>query len=192
MKNKGGKLMEAFIVGLLFVTSGPIRYYEFRTLSGRILTAFLAVGSTVMIASITALLASAFTLDQMHSGYTGPQDLAKVKVGVLEASTSFEYLQEQGINSRTFSDRQKLLAALDDGRLDAVVGDDAVLKYKIKEAQAEGRYETLSVLPFVFEKQNYAFAMPDESPYLEKLNQALLSVRDTPAWAVEIVKYIGK
>ena len=192
MKNKGGKLMEAFIAGLLFVTSGPIRYYEFKTLSGRILTAFLAVGSTVMIASITALLASTFTLDQMHSEITGPQDLAKVKVGVIKASTSFEYLQEQGINSRTFSDRQELLAALDDGRLDAVVGDDAVLKYKIKAAQAEGRYETLSVLPFVFEKQNYGFALPDESPHLEMLNQALLSVRDTPEWKVENAKYIGK
>jgi polar amino acid transport system substrate-binding protein len=84
MKNKGGKLMEAFIAGLLFVTTGPIRYYEFKTLSGRTLAAFLAVGSTIMIASITALLASAFTLDQMHSEITGPQDLAKVRVGAME------------------------------------------------------------------------------------------------------------
>ena len=192
MKNKGGKLTEAFIAGLLFVTSGPIRYYEFKTLSGRTLTAFLAVGSTVMIASITALLASVFTLDQMHSEITGPQDLAEIKVGVMEASTSFEYLQEQGINSRTFSDRKELLAALDDGRVDAVVGDDVVLKYKIKEAQAEGKYEKLTVLPFVFEKQNYAFALPDESPHREMLNQLLLGVRDTPEWKVEIIKYIGK
>jgi len=192
MKNKGAKLMEALIAGLPFVTSGPIRYYEFKTLSGRTLAAFLAVGSTVMIASITALLASAFTLDQMHSEITGPQDLAKVKVGVMEASTSFEYLQEQGINSRTFSDRQELLAALDDGQVDAVVGDDVVLKYKIKEGQTEGRYEKLTVLPFVFEKQNYAFALPDESPHREMLNQLLLAVRDTSEWKVEIIKYIGE
>ena len=71
-----------------------------------------------------------------------------------------------------------------------MVGDDVVLKYEIKEAQAEGRYETLSVLPFVFEKQNYGFALPDESPHLEKLNQALLSIRDTFEWKAEIVKYI--
>jgi polar amino acid transport system substrate-binding protein len=192
MTNKGGKLIEAFIAGLLFITSGPIRYYEFKTLSGRTLSAFLAVGSTIMIASITGLLASAFTLDQMRSEITGPQDLAKVRVGVMAASTAFEYLQEQGINSRSFSERQELLAALDDGLLDAVVGDDVVLKYTIKKAQAEGRHEALSVLPFVFEKQNYAFALPDESPHLEKLNQNLLSVRDTPEWKVEIIKYIGK
>jgi polar amino acid transport system substrate-binding protein len=110
----------------------------------------------------------------------------------MEASTSFAYLQEQGINSRIFSDRQELLTALDSGSLDAVVGDDAVLRYKIKAAQAGGKYETLSVLPAVFEKQNYGFALPDESPHLEMLNQALLLVRDTPEWKVEIVKYIGK
>jgi len=192
MKNKSAKLLEALISGLPFVTSGPIRYYEFKTLSGRTLSALLAVGSTVMIASITALLASAFTLDQMHSEITGPQELANVKVGVIEASTSFKYLQEQGINSRTFSDRQELLAALNNGRLDAVVGDDVVLKYKIKEGQKEGRYENLVVLPFVFEKQNYAFALPDESPYRERLNQLLLALRDTFEWKVEINKYIGK
>ena len=192
MKNKGGKLMEAFIAGLLFVTSGPIRYYQFKTLTARILTAFLAVGSTIMIASITALLASAFTIDQMSSEIKGPQDLAKVRVGAIEASTSFEYLQEQGINSRTFSDRQELFAALDDGQVDAVVGDDVVLKYKIKESQTEGRYENLTVLPFVFEKQNYAFALPDESPHRELLNQLLLAVRDTSEWKVEINKYIGR
>lgn len=192
MKNKGGKLMEALISGLPFVTSGPIRYYEFKTLSGRTLSAFLAVGSTVMIASITALLASAFTLDQMHSEITGPQDLANVKVGVMEASTSFEYLQEQGITSRIFSDRQELLAALDNGQVEAVVGDDVVLKFKIKEGQTKGKYENLTVLPFVFEKQNYAFALPDESPHRELLNQLLLAVRDTPEWQVEINRYIGK
>ena len=145
-----------------------------------------------MIASITALLASAFTLDQMNSDIKGPQDLARVRVGVMEASTSFEYTQEKGLNSLTFSDRQELLAALDDGRLDAVVSDDAILKYMIKNAQAEGKYETLSVLPFVFEKQNYALALPDESPHIEKLNQMVLYVRDTPEWRMQIVKYIGK
>jgi polar amino acid transport system substrate-binding protein len=192
MKNKGGRLMEAFIAGLLFVTSGPIRYYEFKTLSGRTIAAFLAVGSTVMVASVTALLASAFTLDQMQSEITGPQDLAKVRVGAMEASTSFDYLQKKGIYSRAFSDRKELLTALDDGRLDAVVSDGAILKYMIKKGQAQRRYGTLSVLPYVFEKQNYAFALTDESPHVEMLNQALLSVRETPEWQMEPVKYIGK
>lgn len=62
MKTHGGKVMEALVIGLLFVTRGPIRYYEFKTPAARILSAVLAVGSTIMVASITAILASAFTL----------------------------------------------------------------------------------------------------------------------------------
>ena len=192
MKSRSGKLMEAFITGLLFLTSGPIRYYEFRTLSGRMLSAALAVASTLMIASITALLASSFTLSGIRSEITGVQDLAKVKVGVIEASTSFKYLQEQGLNSRSFKDREKLLAALDAGLLDVVVSDSAILKYTLKMAQAEGRYESLSVLPVVFEKQNYAFAIPENSPYREELNLILLSILESPVWKKELVKYFVK
>lgn len=192
MKTKGGKLLDGFIAGLLFVTSGPIRYYEFKTLSGRTIAAFLAVGGTVIIASITALMASAFTLDQMHSNISGPQDLAKVRVGVMKPSPAFNYLQEQGINSRTFSDKDELFAALDNGLVDAVVGEAAVLKFNIREAQAEGKYESLSVLPYVFERKNYGFALQDENPLLEELNQALLSVRESPEWRKEMAKYLGK
>jgi len=38
----------------------------------------------------------------------------------------------------------------------------------------------------------YAFALPDHSPYVEKLNQALLSVRESPVWRKELVKYFGE
>jgi polar amino acid transport system substrate-binding protein len=69
-----------------------------------------------------------------------------------------------------------VLAALDAGSLGAVVADGAVLKYMIKNAQTEGRYESLSVLPFEFEKQSYAFALPDHSPHVEKFNQAQFDV----------------
>ncbi|MCP4397130.1 MAG: transporter substrate-binding domain-containing protein, partial [bacterium] len=120
MKNRGGKLVEAFITGLLFVTSGPIRYYEFKTLSGRMLAAVLAVGSTLMIASITAFLASAFTLEHMHTEITELHDLTHVKVGVTKASVSSEYLLEKGIIFFNFNDIQEQLAALDNGSLDAV------------------------------------------------------------------------
>ena len=192
MKNQRGKIVEAFITGLLFVTSGPIRYYEFRTLSGRTIAALLAVGSTVMIASITALLASAFTLDQMHSEIKGPQDLAKIKVGAVRASPAFEYLMEQGIKVRIFMDGEDLVAALDSGHVDAIVGEDAVLKYYLRDAQAEGKYKSLSVLPFAFAGKSYGLAFRDGNSLLEKINQVLLSVSESPEWSKELAKYIGK
>jgi polar amino acid transport system substrate-binding protein len=192
MKKQSSRLIEAFIAGLLFITSGPIRYYEFKTLSGRMIAAILAVGSTVMIAGITGILASALTLDQIQSKITGLHDLANVRAGVVKPSPSFDYLTEQGINVRIFKTGEDMVAGLDEGQVDAIVGEDAVIKYHIKEAQAQGKYESLLVLPFVFAKKNYGLALRDENPHLESVNQALLSVCESPAWTKELAKYIGK
>lgn len=192
MKSRGGKMLEAFVVGLLFITRGPIRYYEFRTSTARVLSAILSAGSTLIIAGITALLASAFTLEHLRSNIAGPQDLSAVRVGALEASTSSDYLEEQGIAYRTFGDLEELVAALEGGSLDAVVSDAAFLKYAIRNAQKQGRYEALSVLPYQFEEQNYGFALEEQSPHVETLNQALLAVRASPEWKKELAKYLGE
>ena len=192
MKSRGGRLLEAFTIGLLFVTNGPIRYYEFRSSTARFLSAVLAIGSTLMIASITAVLASAFTLDQLRSEIKGPKDLSSVRVGTLGASTSAKYLQENGIAYRKFSNLKEMIAALDTGHLDAVVSDAAFLRYEIKRGKESGRFESLSVLPYEFEKQNYGIALPENSPHIEKLNQALLSVRGSLKWKQEVIKYLGE
>ncbi len=192
MKTRGGKVMEALVIGLLFVTRGPIRYYEFKTPTARILSALLAVGSTIMVASITAILASAFTLEQIRSEIHSPDDLANVRVATLADSTSAEYLARSGIAARTYDTLTEVVTSLETGRVDAVVMDAAALKYEILRGQEQGRFETLEVLPYEFEEQNYAFALQDESEYVEVLNRALLSVRKSPAWNAEVLRYIGK
>jgi polar amino acid transport system substrate-binding protein len=191
LKSRAGRLLESFTIGLLFITTGPIRYYEFRTAVARFLSAVLAIGSTFIIASITAILASAFTLDQLRSEIKAPGDLASVRVGALGASTAALYLQERGIAHREFSNLKSMIAALDGAQLDAVVSDAAFLRYEIKQGQENGQFEVLSVLPYEFEKQNYAIALPEDSPYIEKINQALLSVRRTLEWKREVKRYLG-
>ena len=191
MKTSGGRMVEALIIGLLFVTRGPIRYYEFKTFTARMLSALLAVGSTLLIASVTAVLASAFTLEHLRSEITGPQDLKGSRVGAMEASTASRYLENNGITFRPFSVREEMMDALDSGALDAVVSDAATLQYTIKKAREGGQYETLSVLPYQFEKQNYGFAMVDDSPHIETLNQALLAVRKSPVWKRALTSFLG-
>ena len=66
------------------------------------------------------------------------------------------------------------------------------MKYHIREARVEGRYESLTVLPFVFGKKNYGLALRDGDPLLEMVNLALLSVRESTRWSRELATYIGK
>lgn len=192
MKSRVGRSIEAFIVGLLFITRGPIRYYEFKTMAARMLSALLAIGSTFLIAGITAVLASAFTLETMQSRVTGLNDLRDISVGALVSSTSSRLLREQGIPHRGWDDVEQMLEALDRGELDAIVADASFLRYAIQKGRETGRYQELYVLPDELELQNYGLAMVPASQLVESVNRALLQVRKTGAWKRKLAEYLGE
>ena len=192
MQGRGGRLLEALIVGVLFVTQGPIKFYEFKTLGARALAASLALGSTFLIAGITAVLASAFTLQSLRSQVTGLHDLHNVRVAALASSTSSEFLRKNGIAHRTGDDLETLMEELEQGRLDALVSDAAVLKYTINKGRAKDKYDALSVLPYEFDTQNYGLALERNSQHEEAINRALLKVRRSQDWLNETRAYIGK
>ena len=192
MRGTGGKLLEAFIVGILFITRGPINFYEFKTLSARSLAALLAIGGTFVIAAFTAILASAFTLENLRSQVTGLQDLSNVRVGALRSSTSSEFLQRNGIAHMFEPDLETLIAKLEHGQLDAVVADEAFLRFALLQGKAQGKYQDLSVLPYEFDNQNYGFALVQGGDLLEEVNLALLEIRRTPEWRSMVKRYLGE
>ncbi|PSU36117.1 transporter substrate-binding domain-containing protein [Photobacterium lutimaris] len=191
MRSKKSQLVEGFILGLLFITKGPFNYYEFKTLTGRVLTVLLAIFTTFFIASITAILASTFTLGLLNSDIKGPNDLAKLRVGAKAESTSSLFLTSHSIVHQSFESTNDLLEALNNEQVEAIVADDAVLKYLIKKAKELGNYESLSVLPYQFEKQNYGLVLENNSPHREKLNRALLKIRQSPGWRQTLNKYFA-
>ncbi|WP_375688177.1 transporter substrate-binding domain-containing protein [Pseudooceanicola sp. LIPI14-2-Ac024] len=190
-KTRLGRMFEGFLLGLLSVTSGPFDYFEFQTLAGRAITAFLAVVTTVFIASFTAILASTFTLERLRSDIAGPSDLTDVTVAVKAASTASAYLDAQAIAYRTYPTIPEMLDALDAGEVDAVVTDNPVLRYEIRRGQSKGTYRKLVVLPYQFERQNYGLVLPEDSPYGEVIDRALLDVRNTAGWDAALGRYLG-
>ena len=187
-----GKTLDALIIGVLFVTRGPIRFYEFKTQAARVLSAILAISSTFLIAGITAVLASAFTINSLQSQVRDLQDLRKLKVGALDASTSSAFLSSKGIAHQTRKDLDTLIEELDAGHLEAVVSDAAFLQYRIKLGKEQGQFKYLTVLPYEFESQNYAFVLDMDSPYREAINRALLEVRKRPEWRAKVAQYLGE
>jgi polar amino acid transport system substrate-binding protein len=187
-----GKLVEALLVGMVFITRGPINFWEFRSLVARVLATLLALGATFLIAGITAVLASAFTLESLRSQVNDLQDLAKLRVGALESSTSAKFLTRNGIPHQTRPDLRPLIDALEQGRLDAVVSDAAVLRFTLKNGKEQGRYQSLSILPYEFDSQNYGFALEPKSEFVEEVNQALLTVRKSEEWKRKILEYLGE
>ena len=114
------------------------------------------------------------------------------KVGVIKASTSFELLRKHNVVGHSYDTVDELLEALDRGKVEAVMADNAILKYHLKEARAHDQYLDLLVLPYQFNKQNYGLALKDDSPFTERLNQRLLRVRQGPEWQQALTDYLGE
>jgi polar amino acid transport system substrate-binding protein len=184
-----GRFIETTIIGLLFATSGPIRFYRFKTLSARVLSTVLALSSTFLIAGITAVLASSFTLNAMTTKVHSLDDLRRLKVGALNASTSSAFLTANGIVHQTRPDLDTLVIDLDAGELDAIVSDAAFLQYRINKGKQQGQFTSLTVLPQELQAQNYAFVLVEDSPYREDINRALLTIRQQRAWREKLATY---
>ena len=176
----------------MFVTSGPIRFYRFKTLTARVLATVLTLSSTFLIAAITAVLASSFTLNAMQTEVRTLDDLRSLQVGALSASTSSSFLSSNGIMHQTRPDLDALVSDLDKGELDAIVSDAAFLQYRINQGKQQGQFKSLTVLPYELEAQNYAFILAEDSPLRERINRALLSVRMQRDWREKIMEYLGE
>ena len=187
-----GRILEPIIVGLMFVTSGPIRFYRFKTLTARVLATVLTLSSTFLIAAITAVLASSFTLNAMQTEVRTLDDLRSIRVGALAASTSSAFLDNNGIVHQTRPDLDALVTDLDQGKLDAIVSDAAFLRYRINQGKQQGQFESLTVLPYELAAQNYAFILTEDSPLRERINRALLTVRTQPEWRQKIAEFLGE
>ena len=187
-----GRILEPVIIGLMFVTNGPIRFYRFKTLSARVLSTVLTLSSTFFIASVTAVLASSFTLNAMQTGVRTLDDLRTLHVGALAASTSSAFLSANGIKHQTRQNLDTLVNELDAGELDAIVSDAAFLQYRINQGKQQGQFKSLTVLPYELEAQNYAFMLVEDSPLREGINRALLTERMQADWRAKFLEYLGE
>ncbi len=190
--SKIGRMIETTIIGLMFITSGPIRFYRFKTLTARVLSTVLTISSTFLIAAITAVLASSFTLNAMKTEVKTLDDLRDLQVGSLAASTSSAFLDVHGIKHQTRPDLDTLVNALDSGELDAIVSDAAFLTYRINQGKQQGKFKSLTVLPYELEAQNYAFILKEDSTLREGINRALLTERMQRDWRAKLSEYFGE
>lgn len=192
MPTKRGRLAEAFILGVLFITKGPFNYFEFKTLPARIMTVLIAIFSTLFIASITAILASSLTLEQLRFDVKNINDLSDLRVGTKQATTSSLLLADHSIAHENYRTMDALLLALENDEVDAIVGDDAVLRYMIKKGKSKDDFSDLVVLPYQLEKQNYGIVLVENSQYEEDINRALLQIRETTEWHQILLEYFAK
>jgi ABC-type amino acid transport substrate-binding protein len=157
-----------------------------QTLGGRIVALVWMFTSIIIISGFTAAIASTLTLSQLGSPVDGPEDLPRVSVATVDASTSADYLSERGISRQTYPTPEAALEALAAGAIDAAVYDAPILRYL-----ALTRVGSVRVLPRTFQRQDYAIALPDGSELREPISRILLRRIGERAWQDKLTRYMG-
>ena len=188
----GGGAIRGIAAGLWWaaVTLTTVGYGDTvpRTVPGRFIGLLWMFAGLFIIAGFTAAVTSALTVTHLKSRIVGPADLSRVKVATVNESTSAKYLRSRHIIFKKHPDVAAALSALQNGETDAVVYDAPILRHEAYRHFAE----KLFVLPVVFERQDYAFALPSGSPLRERINQVLLRNIGGPEWKAVLAGYLGE
>lgn len=158
-----------------------------RSLGGRLVGLVWMFTAVLVISSFTAAIATSLTVGSLSTGVRDVSDLKSVRVLTVGESAAAQALTDRGI---AYGRRASLDAALDalvQGQADAVVYDAPLLKYSVRT-----RHDTrVTVLDSIFDRQDYAFALPQGSALREPINRAILSELNTDAWNRRVKQLVG-
>lgn len=187
----GDKASEGIFGGIwlslaMFVT-GEYADQVPRSLAGRVLSTMWVVSSLIVLTIFTGIVTSALTVQKIEGRVQGLNDLPRMVVGTLPASTSEVWLNRARIAYVSFSTIEEGLVSLAQGRIDAFVYDAPTLKYVVLNEFAD----RVIVLPDAFAPQDYAIALPAGNEMRESINRELLAIKRSDVWAQRVFQYIG-
>jgi ABC-type amino acid transport substrate-binding protein len=182
------KPSEGFWSSLTMLLTASFTAPEPRTALGRTLAALWVVISLVTLTFFTGVVTSALTVQSLQGRVRGVEDLPHMRVGSVGGSSGMQWLADERVRATSFANVADGLAAIAEGRIDAFVYDAPILQYM---AQKEYK-DRIVILPDNFGPQDYAFALPTESPHRRQINQELLSIKASDVWKKRLFEYLGE
>lgn len=176
-------------IWFMFSSVSSVGYGDFMpvTWTGRAITAAAIVGGLALFGVFVSQITSLMTVKKMRGHIDGPKDLPGKKVATVEGSTSEAFLRAIGAHVSATASLADAYSLLHRGEADAVVFDaPAVLYY---EKQSGKDFHAVGDL---FERQSYAIAVRQPSPLTEDINRALLTLKETGAYAKLYRKWFGE
>jgi ABC-type amino acid transport substrate-binding protein len=157
------------------------------TLLGRAMAIAWMIASVIMIASFTAGITSQLTAKQIANRVRGPTDLTTVRTGSVVSTAAVDYLRAQHVGVRTYANAEAGLEALRQGKLDAFIYDKPLLTW-IARRNFE---DEVRVLDTVFDRQNYAIAVPKGSQLRTRIDVVMIDDLRDAWWQDVLVSYLG-
>lgn len=158
------------------------------TLVGRVIAIVWMFASVIIISSFTAAIATSLTVSQLETSIKSLDDLRDARVSTVKGSASAAFLDHLSIHYASSESLNDSLQALANGKVNAVVYDAPIMRYEVKQNYRD----SISVLQKTFVRQDYAFALPINSPLRKKINQAILDIVSSDDWQTLVNRYLDK
>ncbi len=181
-------IWDAFWWALIIVTGGGFEDKQPQRIMGRALAVFWIIASLFVTSIFIAKITTALTVSQLSTQISSFRDLHGKKVGVTEGSTAQAFLQRHHLKTIAYKDIKPLFADVVAGKLDAAVHDGPLVQY-FASTEGKGRSR---VVGGVFNPEKYGIAFPQGSPLREKVNLALLRLRENGTYERLRKKWFGE
>ena len=180
-------IWEAFWWSAVTVTTVGYGDKVVRSRTGRVVALLWMFIGLVLISYFTATVTSVLTVQRLEGSISGPADLPGRTVATVSGSTAERYLHDNAIKTMGVKHIEDAYKALESQRVVAVVYDAPALLYYAARA-GRGKVRVVGKL---FGQQSYGIALPQGSPHREKVNQALLTIRESGTYAKIYEKWFG-
>jgi polar amino acid transport system substrate-binding protein len=139
-------------------------------------------GSLFLVSSLNAQIIGAFSSVSRLPEVDDITDLRGKRVVTVAGTYSSDLLSVGGVKHTRAKTEKEMLDLLRSNEYDFAVFDRTMLSYGLRDGAA-------TVLPVSLTEQQLAFAVRDDFPGLEQLNQTILHQLDMPWWRVSTFKY---
>jgi polar amino acid transport system substrate-binding protein len=179
-------LFPAFWWALNLVVNGGFEERVPQSRPGRFFAVLLVISSLFIVSIFVARITAAMTVEAISSNIETLSDLDGRHIATTEGSTASAFLDSRDLAHARVPDLTQLLAGFESGEFDAVVFDGPILAWYLRTHPNAGR-----LLPRVFQPENYGIALPEGGPLTERINRALLSLRESGAYDALKTRYFG-
>ncbi len=158
------------------------------TLWGRAIGIGWMIASVILIASFTAGITSQLAAQRLAAQVRRSGDLASVRTGSVAGTHAIDYLRSEHIDVRSYPDAHAGLQAIKDRKLDAFVYDRPILAWNVRR----DFNDDIEVLEQLFERENYAIALPLGSALRKPIDEVINDEIRAPWWRDLSISYLGR
>jgi ABC-type amino acid transport substrate-binding protein len=156
-----------------------------KTVPGRLI-GILWLGVAVFLAgSFTASVTTALNVERLSRKISSERDLPNAYAAVFPGPCE-KLLTQMNVRHTVCSSGKECYALLRQGRVDAIVGSEPILKYYA----ATNLKGELDIIPMDYDEVLYAIGLRPKSELTEEVNRAVLQITSTSAWAETLKQYL--